>query len=148
MKLEELRKKMTEEHNTKITKLITKFGEEKSIQKARKELFKVGIELGQKSRQKLGIDNSISDFLKAAKILYKILGIKFQTKQLNKNEIVMYVNRCSLSKYYNDKTCQALSATDEGVVRGLNPNFKMTFQERITSGASRCMAQIIIRENG
>ena len=35
-----------------------------------------------------------------------------------------------LSKYYTPETCQVLSAADEGVVQGLNPNFALNFCEK------------------
>lgn len=144
MNLEQLRRKMANDHNAKVSRLVTAIGKEKAISESRKKLFEVGVRLGEKVRLELGVRDSISDILKAAKILYKILGINFQTKRLGNNEVVIFVNRCNLSKYYNDDTCRVLSAADEGVVQGLNPNYKMKFQERITSGATKCKAEIKI----
>ncbi len=146
MSLEQLRRKMANEHNAKVSRLVAAMGQEKAIPQSREKLFEVGVRLGEKARLELGVGDSVSDILKAAKILYKILGIDFQTKRLKNNEVIMFVNRCSLSKYYNDNTCRVLSAADEGVVQGLNPNYKMMFQERITSGATKCRAEIKIME--
>jgi hypothetical protein len=144
MNLEQLRRKMADDHNAKVSRLVAAIGKEKAIPESRKKLFEVGVRLGEKARLELGVRDSISDILKAAKILYKILGINFQTKRLKNNEVVMFVNQCNLSKYYNENTCRILSAADEGVVQGLNPNYKMKFQERITSGATKCKAEIRI----
>jgi hypothetical protein len=37
-----------------------------------------------------------------------------------------------------------MSAADEGVVRGLNPDIAMSFTSRITCGAAECEAEIVI----
>jgi hypothetical protein len=144
---EDLRKRMANDHNIKVKSLIVELGQKKAIEQGRIELLKTGIKLGERARLELGVRDSISDFLKAAKILYKILGIDIEIKRLSTKEIIMFVNRCSLSYSYIDVTCQVLSATDEGMVQGLNSNFKMAFQERITSGATKCRAEIKIMEN-
>lgn len=143
--IEELRRKMAKEHNIKVSTLVSILGRKKAVFQARKELLKVGIRLGEMARYELRVGNSISDMLRAAKIMYRILGIDFEIKPITGNEVLMFVNRCSLSKVYNDVTCEVLSAADEGVVRGLNSNFEMSFGERITSGAKKCKAQIKIK---
>ena len=144
---EDLRKKMANDHNIKVKSLIVELGQGKAIEQGRNELLKTGIKLGERARLELGVRDSISDFLKAAKILYKILGIDIEIKRLSRKKIIMFVNRCSLAYSYTDVTCQVLSAADEGMVQGLNSNFKMAFQERITSGAIKCRAEIKIIEN-
>ena len=143
--IEELRRKMANEHNIKVSSLVSILGRKKAVFQARKELLKVGIKLGEMARYELRVGNSISDMLRAAKIMYRILGIDFEIKPITSNEVLMFVNRCSLSKVYYDVTCEVLSAADEGVVRGLNSNFEMSFVDRITSGAEKCKAQIKIR---
>jgi hypothetical protein len=89
----------------------------------------------------LGVGSSFHDLETAAKILYKILGINFKIENKEGN-VIMVVNRCALSKYYSPEACMVLSAADEGVVRGLNENMNMQFKERITEGASECIACI------
>ena len=143
--IEELRRKMASDHNIKVSTLVSGLGRKKAVSQARKELLNSGIRLGKKARLELGVGDSISDILRAAKIMYRILGIDFEISRVADNEVLMFVNRCSLSQFYDDITCEVLSATDEGVVQGLNSNFDMTFKDRITSGAKKCKAQIKIR---
>jgi hypothetical protein len=146
LSLEDLRKKMGKDHKKKVALLVSRFGTQEAIMMGRRELYKIGVNLGKKARKKLGVRNSFSDFKKAMKIIYEILGIEIQIEKINKNELLMFVNRCSLSENYNDITCQVLSAVDEGVVQGLNSRFQMRFDERITSGALKCKAKIVVGE--
>jgi hypothetical protein len=139
--LEETRAIMAKTHNNQVNALIEELGYENAVKIGRKAMFKVGYELGQEARRKLGVGNSFKDLEIAARILYKILGIEFKIKDED-NNIIMVVNRCALSKYYSVEACIVLSAADEGVVRGLNENMDMKFKERITEGASECMACI------
>jgi hypothetical protein len=104
-------------------------------------MYDVGYHLGQDARRRLGVGDDFKDLQIAAKILYKVLGIEFKIENKEGN-IIMIVNRCALSKYYTREACVVLSAADEGVVHGLNENMNMEFKERITDGASECMAFI------
>jgi predicted ArsR family transcriptional regulator len=140
-KMEERREKMAEIHNDYVKMLIEELGYDDAIKIGRNAMFKVGYELGQEARQKLGVGNNFEDLELAAKILYKILGIEFKIENRDEN-IIMVVNRCVLSKYYSSEACMILSAADEGVVKGLNENMNMQFKERITDGASECLACI------
>jgi hypothetical protein len=110
-------------------------------------MFREGLILGHKFRRILGVGSSLEDLISAARILYKVLGIKFDIKKNKTGEIVMVVNHCDLSEYYRPDTCRVLSAADEGVVQGLNPKIKMKFQERITEGASCCLAPIHMEDD-
>lgn len=139
--LEEIRASMAMIHNKQVKSLIEELGYENAIKIGRKAMFKVGYRLGQEARRKLGVGNDLKDLELAARILYKILGIDFKIENKGEN-IVMVVNRCALSKYYSPEACMVLSAADEGVVRGLNENMDMQFKERITEGASECIACI------
>jgi hypothetical protein len=139
--MEERRASMATAHNKRVITLIEELGYENAIKIGRKAMFKVGYELGEEARQKLGVGNSFKDLEAAARILYGILGIEFKLKNENGN-VIMVVNRCSLSKYYSPEACIILSAADEGVVCGLNEDMNMKFKERITEGASECIACI------
>ncbi len=139
--IEERRAIMAKAHNNRIKALIEELGYENAVQIARGAMFEVGYGLGQEARRKLGVGNDFKDLELAARILYKILGIEFKLENESGN-VIMIVNRCALSKYYSSETCMILSATDEGMVRGLNGNMSMEFKERITEGASECIACI------
>lgn len=132
---------MAKIHNDYVKMLIEELGYDDAIKIGRNAMFKVGYRLGQEACQKLGVGNNFEDLELAAKILYKILGIEFKIENKDEN-IIMVVNRCELSKYYSSEACMILSAADEGVVRGLNENVNMQFKERITDGASECLACI------
>jgi hypothetical protein len=144
IKLESLRKKMANNHNNKVSILVEVLGKENTITQSRKVLFEVGVNLGKRARLKLGIGDSFSDFSKALKLMYKILGNEIQLKKINREKAILYVNRCSLSESYTNITCQVLSSVDEGMVHGLNPKYEMVFKKRITCGSSRCLAEIKI----
>ncbi|MGB9978905.1 L-2-amino-thiazoline-4-carboxylic acid hydrolase [Methanobacterium sp.] len=139
--LKERRFIMAKAHNKRVSVLIDMLGYEKAVKIGRNAMFEVGYKLGQNARRKLGARDNFEDLELAASILYKILGINFKIENKDGN-IIMIVNRCALSKYYSPESCMILSAADEGVVRGLNENMSMQFKERITDGASECMACI------
>ncbi|WP_414470269.1 L-2-amino-thiazoline-4-carboxylic acid hydrolase [Methanobacterium sp. ACI-7] len=138
---EKRRSIMANAHNRRVKVLIEEFGYEEAVKIARKAMFEVGFQLGQKARLRLGVGDDFKDLQHAAKIMYKVLGIDFKIENRGK-KFTMIVNRCALSKYYTPEACIVLSAADEGVVRGLNQNMKMEFKERITGGASECIACI------
>ncbi|MDI9623452.1 MAG: hypothetical protein QFX38_01015 [Methanothermobacter sp.] len=135
--LEERRASMAMAHNKRVKALISAIGHEKTIKIGREAMFRVGCNLGCEARQRLKVGNDLGDLELAAKILYRILGIKFKIKNM-----VMVVNTCSLSKYYSPEACMVLSAADEGVVHGLNKNLDMQFKHRITIGSLECIACI------
>lgn len=139
--LEERRSIMAKAHNKRVKILIQELGHKKAVEIGRKVMFEVGCKLGQEARRKLGTGNNFKDLELAARILYKVLGIKFKIENKDGN-LIMVVNRCDLSKYYSPESCIILSAADEGVVCGLNENMSMQFKERITEGAHECIACI------
>lgn len=139
--LEERRTSMAIAHNKRVKALIGVLGCDSAVKVARKSMFEVGYQLGQEARRKLGVGNDFEDIELAAGILYKILGIEFKIENKDGN-IFMKVTRCSLSEYYSPEACMVLSAADEGVVCGLNEKMNMQFKERITEGASECIACI------
>ena len=139
--IEERRRDMAIIHNEKTEELIKALGHEHAMELGYKTMFNEGLLLGKKFRKLLGVGNSLEDLITAAKILYKVLGIEFRVKEYE-NGMCLVVNHCSLSKYYTSDTCKVLSGADEGVVQGLNPHIKMNFTERMTDGASCCMASI------
>lgn len=140
-KMDERRSIMAKAHNKRVKILIQELGYEKAVKIGRNAMFEVGYELGRETRRKLGIGNDFKDLELAAGILYKILGIEFKIENKDGN-VIMVVNKCALSKNYSPEACIIISAADEGVVRGINENMNMQFKERITEGASECVACI------
>lgn len=142
------RKIMTQTHNELVERLIQTIGREKAIYYGRQSMFQEGLVLGHKFKKIMGVGMSIEDLTKAAKILYTVLGIDFTMQKDDNGQLTMVVNHCSLAEYYDVDTCKILSAADEGVVQGLNPNFEIKFTERITEGCSTCLAQIKVLKVG
>jgi hypothetical protein len=141
--IEQRRKIMATAHNVRVKTLIDALGCDDAVEIGRKALFKAGLLLGQEARERLNVGESLQDLIRAARILYHVLGIEFRIKKSGE-DILMVVERCSLATYYSPETCRILSATDEGVVQGLNPNIHMIFKERMTEGPSECLACITI----
>ncbi len=139
--LEDRREIMASAHNVRVKLLITALGCETAVKIGRESLFQVGLKLGREARKRLGVSNSLQDLIRAARILYRVLGIDFRIKESG-DEINIMVGKCSLSNYYTAETCRILSAADEGVVQGLNENIHMNFTERMTEGHSECLACI------
>lgn len=143
--LEERRNIMANSHNMRVEALVEILGVEEAVSLGRGALFKAGLKLGQEAKVRLGVGNSLHDLINAARVLYRVLGIDFEIKE-SSGKIDMIVHKCSLSNYYNSKTCRILSAADEGVVQGLNENIHLNFIERMTEGPSKCVARIILSE--
>jgi predicted ArsR family transcriptional regulator len=145
--IEEKRTAMAVKHSNLVKSLAEVLGKEEAIRLGREAMFKVGQELGNEACQRLGVGRSLKDMIRAAKILYRVLGIDFEVEQ-NPNNTILIVNRCTLAANYSELTCQVLSATDEGTIRGLNQKMSMTFTEKITGGKPKCKATVTFRMNG
>jgi hypothetical protein len=140
--IEGKRDAMGKQHAILVNALVEALGEETAVKMGRETMFKVGKQLGSQNRNRLNVGNSKSDLIKAAKIMYRVLGIDFNVDWLGPEQADLVVHRCALAKNYSKVTCEVLSATDEGVVNGLNPNLTMKFDKTITSGCNACTARI------
>ncbi len=143
--LESKREEMAKTHNELVLALTEAMGREKAVELGRERLFQVGMEIGRRAGKRLGVSNSLEDMIRAAKIMYKVLGINFNILRDEKGTKMM-VYQCALSHHYTPDACEVLSAADEGVVQGLNPDISMRFVERITSGHRNCVARIDVLE--
>jgi hypothetical protein len=121
-------------------------GHEQAVKLGREALFTVGRNLGKEARSKLGVGNSQKDLMRAAKILYRVLGIGFELEWIGNTSAQLTVNRCALAEQYSKQTCEVLSATDEGVVTGLHPHTAMRFRHYMTDGCGTCTADIHFKE--
>lgn len=141
--LEDMRREMAHTQERRVNMIVECMGKEKAIELSRARLFDVGVRLGEEARGRLGVGQSLEDMLLAARILYRVLGIEFSFTPHGEGG-TLFIHRCALSQYYSSTTCRVLSAVDEGVVTGLNPQLRMRFEETITNGRERCVAKIII----
>jgi hypothetical protein len=139
--MENRRKIMSKAHNIRVKELINVLGYDEAVRAGRASLFKAGLKLGLEARERLGVGSGLQDLIRAARILYRVLGIEFIIIQ-SVDDNLMVVKKCSLSEYYTPETCKILSAADEGVVQGLNPNIHLIFTQRMTDGPSECVACI------
>ena len=145
--INEQRADMAQTHAKLVETLEAAVGHEKAVTLGREALFAVGENLGKQTRSKLGVSDNPKDLIKAAKILYRVLGIEFHIEWLDNSNAVAIINRCALAEQYSKLTCEVLSATDEGVIKGLQPNVTMKFKEYMTSGCKNCRANIHFKEN-
>jgi predicted ArsR family transcriptional regulator len=139
--LEEKRVAMAKTHTTLVCALVDALGREEAVRLGRNAMFKAGQALGEQTRTRLGVKTA-SDMFRAAKVLYRVLGISFTIQQVTHEIAVMEVHRCTLASEYSELTCTVLSAADEGVIHGLYPKAQMTFKDKITGGCTRCTAEI------
>ncbi|MDW5562087.1 MAG: hypothetical protein SA339_02590 [Methanomassiliicoccus sp.] len=143
--LEGHRAAMAGGHEIRVRALIDALGREEAIRAARSALNDTGMELGREAKASLGVGGSSEDLMRAAAVMYRILGIEFSVLDTPDGRR-MAVRRCALSQVYSHDACLMLSAVDEGVVSGLNPMASMRFTERMTGGAPCCLASITLKE--
>lgn len=141
---EERRMMMAAGHNLRVKALVEALGSEKAMEAGRAEMLKAGYKMGCNVRKRLGLGEDIKEAMLAAKILYRVLGIKFTVEKRNKN-IFMRVKSCALASSYTPQTCKLMSAADEGVLKGLNEKMDLKFITRITEGAEECTACVNIK---
>jgi hypothetical protein len=140
--IREQRAAMAQTQTKLVETLAAAIGQEEAIKLGRETLFMVGQNLGKQARSRLGVGDSPKDLAKAAKILYQILGIEFHLQWHDQSKATIIIDKCALAKQYSILTCKVLSATDEGVIKGLQPNLTMKFKKYMTSGCENCRADI------
>jgi predicted ArsR family transcriptional regulator len=143
--LEQRRNAMAKLHTALVNALVEAVGRDQAIMLGREALFRVGRELGDESRRRLGVQEP-NDIVKAANIMYRVLGIEFRVNWIDKSKAVLTVHHCALAKEYSELTCQILSATDEGTINGLMSNARMQFNDKLTGNCSTCTAEITLEE--
>ena len=140
--IEHQRANMAQTHTKLVEALEAMFGHEKAVALGRETLFSIGKSLGKQTRTRLGVGDDPNDMIEAAKILYRIFGIDFHLEWLDESNATLIIDRCALAEHYSPLTCEVLSATDEGIMQGLQPDSKMQFKEYMTSGCKKCKADI------
>lgn len=92
-------------------------------------------DFGQALRRDLGVE-SRADALRAARVLYRALGIDFRGRP----DGAIAIRRCYFADWYTPRVCALMSALDEGVLAGLAGGGRLEFSERITEGCRGCRA--------
>jgi hypothetical protein len=126
----------------RVARLAELLGREAGIGEARRALFDAGVALGEEAQQRLGIRQTRHELLCAARVLYRVLGIRFRAEWKTSDEAIVRIDRCALARGYSPEACLALSAADAGVVAGLWPGVRLEFDERITEGKKACIARL------
>jgi hypothetical protein len=139
--LAERRSVMARGHERRIMALVKGVGRERAISLGREALLRTGMEFGKDAKERLGVNETKDDLIRAARVLYRILGIEFMIVAGPEGERIE-VTRCAISLHYSPETCAVLSAVDEGAISGMSPKASMRFQKYITDGSTRCVAMI------
>jgi hypothetical protein len=140
--LEQKRNTMASAQNSRVKALVEALGRDRAVEEGREALFPVGKRLGEEARAELSVGDGPGDLERAARVLYRALGIHFTLEGGKDGTLVMRVDRCALSHQYTEEACLILGASDEGVVAGLSPNYSMRFEQRMTGGKAGCLARI------
>jgi hypothetical protein len=140
--IKDQRANMAKTHRELVERLEATLGREEAVKLGREALFMVGQNLGKQTRIKLGVSDTPKDLITAAKILYRVLGIDFHLEWLDNSKATAIIDRCALAQEYSNLTCKVLSATDEGLINGLQPSVIMKFEEFMTNGCKNCRANI------
>lgn len=140
--IEDVRSNMAKVHADLVETLQATLGHDEAVKLSREALFSVGKKLGEETKIKLGVGDNPSDLARAARVLYRVLGISFRLKWIDSSNAQAIIERCALANQYSKLTCEVLSATDEGVINGLQPNVTMKFREYLTSGCKNCIADL------
>lgn len=138
------RRAMAVRHTAMIAQLVAARGRDAAISEARAALYVEGVRLGGEARARLGMRATRRDLLRAAHILYRVLGIDFRAAWTPDETACVEIGRCALSRAYSPDACHALSATDAGVVAGLWPGARLEFSERMTEGRPSCIARLTL----
>jgi hypothetical protein len=144
--IQQQRATMAQTQSKLVEALEAAIGRKEAVRLGREALFLVGQDIGKQTHIKLGVSDNPKDLIKAAKILYRVLGIEFHLEWLDNSNAKAIIDRCALAEQYSKLTCEVLSATDEGVIKGLQPNVTMKFEEYMTSGCKNCIANIHFNE--
>lgn len=135
---------MAQAHTARVEALVEAVGRDKAVEQGRAAMREAGVGLGKDARARLGAGESVDDLVLAARVMYRVLGIDFRVERASPDSAVLRVSRCALSDWYTEDACLVMSATDEGVVRGLSPAIAMTFSRRIACGSAECEAEIVV----
>ncbi|HSL10800.1 MAG TPA: hypothetical protein VLA82_05755 [Actinomycetota bacterium] len=93
--------------------------------------------MGRAVRRLLGIRSS-ADAMEAARRLYATIGIDLRGAGPDR----VVVTRCSFASRYAPEVCAVMAAADAGLFAGLTAGRRLSFVERISSGAPACVATL------
>lgn len=143
--LDDQRKAMADAQLRRVRVLVDVMGTEEAVREGRRRMGPVGERLGAEARVRFGVNDSMDDLVAAAELLYRVLGIEFDTEEAEDGSVTLLIGRCGLSAGYDGVTCRLMSAADEGMIRGLNPRAKLEFRDRMTEDSNECVAHVRLK---
>ena len=111
-------------------------GDDHARAEAERRLRESAYDLGQRLRKDLGV-RSRADVMRSARLLYRLLGIDFQGTE----DGTIIIPKCFFAETYSARTCDLISALDEGLLAGLAGGGTLVFSERITENRPCCRAR-------
>ncbi|HUI29669.1 MAG TPA: hypothetical protein VLX91_05595 [Candidatus Acidoferrales bacterium] len=105
-------------------------------------LYDGAYRIGEELREEMRI-RSRKDAMKAARLLYRAMGIDFHCSGSGEVGIA----RCYFSTFYPPEVCWIISSLDEGIIAGLTDGGRLWFVSRITEGNNSCVGQIEFLKN-
>jgi len=120
---------------------LQEISREEDVDPVKKRLYDGAFQIGRELRDRMRIRSS-RDAVKAAKLLYRSIGIEFQCNKMGEVEIC----RCYFSAFYPREVCWIISSIDQGIIAGLTEGARFWFLSRITEGSRSCVGQIEFKE--
>jgi hypothetical protein len=112
------------------------------LERLRERLFQRAFAYGERWRKRFR-PSGANDVMKAAKVLYRAIGIEFHGTARGDVEI----RACFFSRYYDPGTCRTISGLDAGLMAGLSGGGGFVFSRRITEGHASCRARLAWKED-
>ncbi len=100
------------------------------------------LRLGKRFRDLFGVIDR-RDAMRAARLLYRMIGIDFHGT--SDGEIT--ISRCAFDRFYSARTCRVMASFDEGVLAGLAGDGNLVFSGRLTDGHPYCEARFEFKES-
>ena len=113
----------------------------KDLTAIKSTLFDQACMLGARCRRWFRI-RSIDDALLAARMLYSFCRIDFRGS--HNGEIA--VCACFFSAYYSGDICRVIASLDAGLLAGLTGGRRLSFNSRMTEGATTCSGFLVAGE--
>ena len=139
---QQIRENMALSHELQVRRLVEHIGYERALESGRPRMYMLGQRIGSVFKNQFDLSTDPDDTRRAVEIMYRILRIKFNIREISTHEALLFVTHCSLARYYSEHTCALLCAADEGVINGFNSAFTMRFRNYLTQGHAFCLADL------
>ncbi len=126
-------------HNDEALKVYAEFTRDNLQgtvnQQVLQQMHQEACKTGRMLRKLMRLSNQ-ADVERVTIALYRNIGIKLEGHLPGQ----LRFRHCYFSQYYTPQLCLAASALDDGIMRGLAGDGRLTFQQRITQGCQYCLA--------